>query len=297
MTSGSDSAPDAGRTASDPAEASSWLCVACGNEYPPAPAPPEECLICVDDRQYVPVGGQQWRRLRLDESRSVSVVELEPGLHRLTVDPRVGIGQGTYLVETVAGTVVWEPPGFVGPELVEQLRAAGPIAAIASSHPHLVGASVSLSHLLGRVPVYVHELDRRWVTRPDDVVVHWHADREIAPGVRLMRCGGHFPGSCVLQIGTAAEGRGALLSGDTAMVNPDRATVSFMRSYPNLIPLSPRLVRQIVAALDTVAYDRIYGAFGNIIDAAARAAVHASAARYLGWLTDDIRDPDDPGSA
>ncbi|MCK0438190.1 hydrolase [Gordonia alkaliphila] len=275
----------------------SWLCVTCGNEYPPAPTPPDECLICVDDRQYVPAAGQQWRPLRLDEERSVAIRDLEPGLRELTVDPRVGIGQRTFLVESAGGLVVWEPPGFVGSALVERLRAAGPIAAIASSHPHLVGASVALSHLLGRVPVYVHELDRRWVTRPDDVVVHWRADREIAPGIRLVRCGGHFPGSCVLQIGTAAEGRGALLSGDTVMVNPDRATVSFMRSYPNLIPLSPRLVRQIVAALDTVAYDRIYGAFGNIIDSAARAAVHASAARYLGWLTDEIRDPDDPGPA
>ena len=34
-----------------------------------------------------------------------------------------------------------------------------------------------------------------------------------------------------------ADGRGALLSGDIVQVVPDRRYVSFMYSYPNLIPL------------------------------------------------------------
>ena len=60
-----------------------------------------------------------------------------------------------------------------------------------------------------------------------------------------------------------------LLVGDTLMIGPSGHTVSFMRSYPNLLPLSERLVRQIVAAMEPLAYDRIYGAFpGRMIERA-----------------------------
>lgn len=270
-----------------------WICVTCGNEYPPGPTP-DACLICDDERQYVPAEGQLWAPLDPGESRSVTVRNPEPGLTEFTVDPAVGIGQRTFLVQTPAGNVLWEPPGFIGPALVRELHAAGPICAIVSSHPHLVGASVSLSHLLGDPPVYVNGLDRRWITRPDPVIEFWDDTLDLAPGVSLHRCGGHFPGSCVLHVAHGAGGRGLLLTGDTMMVSPDRASVSFMRSYPNLIPLSPRLVRQIVAAVGTLTFDRVYGAFGNVIDSGADQAVRASAERYIGWLTDRIRDPDEP---
>lgn len=270
-----------------------WICVTCGNEYPPGPMP-SVCLICVDERQYVPAEGQHWASLDPGETRSVTVRTPEPGLTEFTVDPSVGIGQRTFLVHTPAGNVLWEPPGFIGAGLVDRLRAAGPVCAIVSSHPHLIGASVSLSHLLDEPPVYVNGHDRRWITRPDPVITFWNETLEAAPGVRLQRCGGHFPGSCVLHVAHGADGRGLLLTGDTMMVGADRTSVSFMRSYPNLIPLSPRLVREIVGAVDTLTFDRIYGAFGDVIDSGARAAVRASAERYIGWLTDQIRDPDEP---
>lgn len=270
-----------------------WICVTCGNEYPPGPTR-ATCLICTDERQYVPAAGQLWAELDPDDPRSVTVRTPEPGLSEFTVDPSVGIGQRTFLVHTPAGGILWEPPGFIGPALLERLRAAGPIRAIASSHPHLIGASVSLSRLLGEPPVYVNGYDRRWITRPDPVITFWDEGLELAPGVRLRRCGGHFPGSGVLYVAHGADGRGLLLVGDTMMVCPDRASVSFMRSYPNLIPLSPRLVREIVGAVEPLAFDRIYGAFGDVIDSGARQAVRASADRYIGWLTDQIRDPEEP---
>lgn len=272
-----------------------WLCVTCGNEYPDAAAPPDRCLICDEERQYLPADGQQWTRLTAGTfaDRRLTVREVEPQITEFTLDPPIGIGQHALLVRTDAGNILWEPPGFIGAVLLDALREAGGVSGIVSSHPHLVGASVSLSHAFGGVPVWFNELDRRWITRPDPVHRFWSHRVEIAPGVTLLECGGHFPGSAVLHIGFAAEGRGALLTGDTVMVGADRASVSFMRSYPNLIPLPPRLVRQIVAALDTVPYDRIYGAFGGVIDADAARIVRDSATRYIGWLSDEIRDPDE----
>ena len=98
------------------------------------------------------------------------------------------------------------------------------------------------------------------MTRPDPVIEYWDGEPlEVAPGVTLVRTGGHFPGSAVLHWAGGAEGRGALLVGDSITVVPDRRYVSFMYSYPNLIPASAESVRAIVASVEPYAFDRIYG--------------------------------------
>jgi hypothetical protein len=76
-------------------------------------------------------------------------------------------------------------------------------------------------------------------------------------------------------------------------VASDRSTVTFMRSYPNRIPLSERSVRKIVTAVSGTAYDRIYSGFDAMIAAGAAEAVRFSAERYIGWIRDEIRDPDE----
>src|SRR5262249_56003087 len=75
--------------------------------------------------------------------------------------------------------------------------------------------------------------------RPDPVIKLWEGDTlPLARGVTLIRCGGHFAGGTVLHWAAGGEGRGALLSGGIVQLIPDRKYVSFMRSYPNIIPLS-----------------------------------------------------------
>ena len=81
----------------------------------------------------------------------------------------------------------------------------------------------------------------------------------LGPGLTLIRCGGHFRGSTVLHWAESAEGRGVLLSGDTIQVVSDRRYVSFMYSYPNLIPLPSAAVRRILAAVEPWLFERIYG--------------------------------------
>jgi hypothetical protein len=84
-----------------------------------------------------------------------------------------------------------------------------------------------------------------------------------------------------------AAGRGALLTGDIIQVVQDRRFVSFMRSYPNLIPLPARAIHQIVQAVEPFAFDRIYGAWWETLVATdAKAAVHRSAERYVRAITE-----------
>jgi len=97
--------------------------------------------------------------------------------------------------------------------------------------------------------------------------------------------GGHFKGSTVLHWREGAGGRGALLSGDTLQVVSDRRYVSFMYSFPNLIPMSAKVVRGIADRVEKIEFDRIYGAWwGMVVDKDAKAAVARSAERYLAAL-------------
>jgi hypothetical protein len=82
-----------------------------------------------------------------------------------------------------------------------------------------------------------------------------------------------------------AEGRGVLLVGDTITVVNDRRFVSFMRSYPNLIPLPGAEVERIAARLDPVEFDRIYGGWWDRdVLSGAGDAVRDSALRYAAWV-------------
>lgn len=118
---------------------------------------------------------------------------------------------------------------------------------------------------------------------PDSAIVFWEGERQsLGEGLTLVRCGGHFPGSTVLHWADGAEGRGALLTGDTIYVVSDRRYVSFMYSYPNAIPLSSRAVRRIVDAVEPFEFDRLYSSWQEReVQSDAKAAVSRSADRYV----------------
>jgi hypothetical protein len=62
----------------------------------------------------------------------------------------------------------------------------------------------------------------------------------------------------------------------------DPRWLSFMYSYPNLIPLDPESVQNIVRILEPWHLDRIYGAFPKrTVASEAKARLHASVQRYL----------------
>jgi glyoxylase-like metal-dependent hydrolase (beta-lactamase superfamily II) len=248
------------------------ICRTCGVQQDVAA---EVCPICADDRQYVGWNGQLWTTVEeLAGSGHRGVVRAEvPGLYGVGADPPTAIGQRALLVPGEGGNVLW----VIDDATVDAVRAQGGIAAIAISHPHFFGSMVEWSEAFGGVPVYVHEADREWVPRSGNVVL-WSGDtREILPGRTLVNCGVHFRGGTVLHW---ADGR-ALCTGDIVMVVIDRRWVSFMYSYPNLIPEHPETIARAVRLLEPFDFDSIYGGWwGRVLTGDAKARLLASAARY-----------------
>ena len=86
-------------------------------------------------------------------------------------------------------------------------------------------------------------------------------------------------------MGRGAGGRGVVCAGDILTVTTDRKWLSFMRSYPNFIPLSVRTVEHIGAALKPFAFETIYGHyFDRVITKDAKAVLEKSVERYLGAI-------------
>ena len=260
-----------------------FVCLTCGVQVADSPETPAICAVCEDERQFVGWNGQQWATPEDLRRRHDNHLEaLEENLFSLETRPGLGIGQRALVVRSPEGNVMWDCT-FLGPTGAAQLKELGGLAAIAISHPHFYSVMVEWSEMLGDVPIYLHAADREWVQRPDDRIVFWEGEsHSLGPQIELIRCGGHFAGGSVLHWSAGAAGRGALLTGDILQVVQDRRWVSFMYSYPNLIPLSAARVRSVVAAVSAYDFDRIYGAWpGRVVEAGARGVVERSAERYI----------------
>ncbi len=261
-----------------------FICTACGTQYAESIQPPPMCAICQDERQYVRKTGQQWTTLdRLRQTNRTSIKFKEPGLIGIGIEPQFAIGQRALLLQTPDGNILWDCIPLLDESLIQAINAWGGLSAIAISHPHYYSNAVDWGRTFGDVPIYLHADDRQWVMRPDQSIVFWSGTTQtLMPGVTLIHCGGHFAGGAVLHWAAGAAGRGALLSGDIIQVVADRKHVSFMYSYPNLIPLPGKSVERIVSAVQPFAYQRIYGAFWDfVIDDDGMSIVKQSAERYL----------------
>jgi hypothetical protein len=147
----------------------------------------------------------------------------------------------------------------------------------------LRGSMVDWSERFGNAPIYLHTADREWVMRHSPNNQFWGGDQlDLFGGLTLIGCGGHFEGGTVLHWADGEGGEGALLTGDIIQVVQDRRFVSFMRSFPNYIPLSASAVRRIINSVEPFPFKRIYGAWWDaIVSEGGHSAVQRSAARYL----------------
>lgn len=260
-----------------------FICTTCGTQYPPADAAPEHCPICDDERQYVGLAGQGWTTLpKLAATHVNGWKQYAPDMIGISTQPRFAIGQRAILIRTPAGNVLWDCIPLLDEATVTLIKSLGGIKAIAISHPHFYSTMCEWSRAF-EAPVHIHAADRQWVMRPDGDIRHWQGEKlELLPGVTVLRGGGHFPGSAMLHWQGGAEGKGAVCASDTAYVATDRKHVTFMRSYPNLLPLPARNVEAIVAALAPYEFDMLFGNFfESVIATGAKAAVTRSAERYL----------------
>ena len=265
-----------------------YICITCGTQYPASEAAPAACPICEDDRQYINRNGQQWTtpaEMRATHRNTFDAVD--PGLTAIRTEPSFAIGQQAHMIQTDAGNLLWDCISFLDEATVAEVKRRGGLAAIAISHPHFYSAMVEWSRTFN-APIYLHADNQPWVMRRDDAIQFWDGDTHtVLPGLTIVRCGGHFPGSSVLHWPGGAGGRGALFTGDTINVVADRRYVSFMYSYPNQIPLNAHTVRGIVAAVEPFAFDRIYGSWsGSIVAEDAKEAVRRSAERYIAHIQD-----------
>lgn len=271
-----------------------YICRTCGVQHASGAAPPPHCPICEDERQYVPPQGQRWTTLQelQAEGRRADIRELEPGLTGVGAAPPIGIGQRALLVQTAGGNFLWDCLGFIDDAGIAAVRERGGLGGIAISHPHFYGVCVEWSQAFDRAPIFIPEDDRRWVMRPDPAVRYWRDTLTPLADITLIQCGGHFEGSAVLHWPGGAEGRGALLTGDTLTVVADRRFVSFMRSYPNEIPLPAAKVNTIAATVRPYRFDRVYGGWWDrVIDRDGAAAVERSADRYIRWIEGRAGEP------
>jgi hypothetical protein len=265
---------------------SRFICMTCGTQYPESEAPPAYCPVCLDDRQYLGQNGQQWTTLEdLRVSHHNVIKQEEAALNGIGTHPDFGIAQRALLVQTPGGNLLWDCISLLDDPTVAAVRALGGIRAVAISHPHYYSSMVEWAHTFD-APIYLHEEERPWVMRPDDAVEFWGGDtKPLFGGLTLIRCGGHFPGAQVAHWPAGADGKGVLLSGDILTVVSDRRYVSFMYSYPNLIPLPAASVRAVVDAVRPFPFDRIYGAWwGRVVANDGMQGVEFSAKRYIDAL-------------
>jgi glyoxylase-like metal-dependent hydrolase (beta-lactamase superfamily II) len=274
-----------------------YICVVCGTQYAPSEVPPARCAICDDERQYVPPTGPAWTSLEgLRAAHRNAFERFEPGVFGIGSYPEFAIGQRALLLCTPAGNVLWDCVSLIDDATVDIVTALGGVQAIAISHPHYYTTMVEWSRAFAGAPIHLHAADRRWVMRPDPAVSFWEgATREVLPGITLVHAGGHFAGGTVLHWAAGAEGRGVLCSGDILQVVPDTRYVSFMRSYPNAIPLPASDVQRIARVVAAFRFDRVYGAWwGRNILSGGQRAVRDSAARYVAWVTGERNSGHEP---
>ncbi len=263
-----------------------YICTACGTQYPPSQGPAEKCVICEEERQFVPPGGQAWTTLeRLSVGHLNAFREHEPGLIGIGTQPVFAIGQRALLILDAGGNVLWDCISLLDAATITLIKALGGLKAIAISHPHFYTTMEEWARAF-EVPVFLNAADRKWVVRPHSHLRFWDGARhDLAPGITLIRCGGHFAGGSALHWAKGAGGRGVILSADMATVNMDRKSFTFMRSYPNMIPLSAAQVEAIAAALEPFAFDRVYSHFfDRVIATGAKEILRNSVARYVGAI-------------
>jgi len=260
-----------------------FICVQCGVQFSQTAEPPSQCPICQDERQFVRHDGQQWTTLQELALHYRNRFEEEaPQLLGIGTKPEFAIGQRALLVQSPAGNLLWDCISLLDDKTMAEIKGRGGIRAIAISHPHFYSSMVEWAEHFD-AEIYLHAADREWVMRESPRIQFWEGTTfPLWDDLTLINCGGHFEGGTVLHWPAGGNGKGALLTSDILTVVQDRRYLSFMRSYPNLIPLAAAAINRILETLKKFSFDQIYGGWwkANVL-AHAKTAVARSAERYL----------------
>jgi hypothetical protein len=265
----------------DSPDTGSWLiCTACGTQFSTDDKHKvTTCFICDDPRQFTPPTGQSFTSL--DALRSsghkniFTPVPADPErLISIHTEPKVAIGQRAIIVRTPGGNVLWDCITLLDEETITKIKSLGGLKAIVISHPHYYSTHLEWARAFD-CPVYLAAEDRKWVAQLDDQRQIFVTETETdVLGTKVLKLGGHFPGSFVLLY----EGR--LLIADTLVTTPsglgswDTDAVGtarerprgmnsfvFMWSIPNMIPLAPNEIERMWAILKKYEFSSTHGPF------------------------------------
>ncbi|NIJ10680.1 hypothetical protein FHU38_001024 [Saccharomonospora amisosensis] len=257
------------------------ICGTCAMQYA---APRPDCPVCLDERQYVPAGGQRWTSLTELRAGDYTgkLAEQGQGIVGIGTDPSFGIGQRALLIPTPSGNILWDCVAYLDDDLIAQVDELGGVSAIAISHPHYYTTMVEWAEAFD-APIYLHADDQQWIGRPHERIRLWNGvSHRLAEGFTLINLGVHFAGGTVLHRAEGTAGGAALFSGDIVQVIPDRTHVAFMYSYPNYIPERPSVVRRAAELLEPLEFEEIYGAWWDaVVRAGGKEVVRRSVQRYL----------------
>ncbi|WP_428946115.1 MBL fold metallo-hydrolase [Pantoea sp. FN060301] len=260
------------------------VCVTCGTSYDDPESTLNNCAICEEERQYVPVDGQKWTNIGdLSAHHANKWTQHEAGLLSLKTVPAFAINQRAFLLQTPEGNLLWDCIAHLDEATLRIIEALGGLTGIAISHPHYYTRMQDWAAAFN-APVWLHADDREWIQRDSPAIQLWQGDSlQLTPEVNLIRMGGHFAGGTVLHW---HKGDGVLLAGDIIQVTPGADRVSFMWSYPNLLPLPAAEVATMADKAKQLKFDRLYGAFeGQDIRARAGEIVTCSAEKYIACLS------------
>ena len=177
---------------------------------------PGVCVVRADERQWLPPGGQRWTTLAdlAAAGHAFDVREVEPGLTGIGADPPVAIGQRSLLVATPGAT-------SLGPVGVHRRRRGdrGPGGGRAELRhrqpPALLRRDRPVGGAFGAEILVLADDAGLAASRTRRLGPDLGRTPDVLPGVTLIQCGGHFPGSAVLHWADGADGRGALLTPGT----------------------------------------------------------------------------------
>lgn len=276
-----------GKEAYDPKKTGSWLvCTACGTQFPTSDRQQlKTCFICDDQRQFTLPTGQAFTtldELRLRNKNTWTPFKGDNRFISIVTEPKVGIGQRAIFIKTPKGNVLWDCITLLDDETIAKIKELGGLKAIVISHPHYYTTHVEWARVFD-CPVFLAKEDKQWTTQISGHQVFVEETELDLPidgqpsGVKVLKLGGHFPGSFVslydghlLIADTLVTTPSGLGSWDTdalgvARTRPKGMTsYAFMWSIPNMIPLRPSELERMWSILKKYDFSSTHGAFPGI---------------------------------
>ena len=221
---------------------------------------PSTCAVCQDFRHTPPP--RAFRFLSPQEAaREIASTwsQVQDGVWEIRAEPAFGIGTVAYLIEHPAGNILWDGAAFYSPEALDFIESRGGLKWLAASHPHAYGAAGQLQDRF-EPTVAVAVADLRWTNAFN---VSWPFDErlELAPGLEILRTGGHFDGHSIL----FWREQKALFAGDMLKFHFDQAPtgISCHKAFNRRVPVShaeARRYREVVRELD---FETVFTSFDH----------------------------------